>query len=135
MSSPLAVLTAFVVIGSLLTSASPAIAQGLADPADEAVAYRSMARTIPLGSRVKVQVKGGKTLAATLLTTTDEGVVVKRETRVPEPAVTIAYGDLARLQRDERRGSLSLGKAIGIGLAAGVGAILTLFAIAVSISD
>lgn len=64
----------------------------------------------------------------------DQGIVIKRESRVPEPAVAIAFADLAALQQDEA-GGFSLGKALGIGLAAGVGAILTLFAIAVAIDD
>jgi len=64
-----------------------------------------------------------------------EGIVLKRESRVPEPAITIRFDELARLQRDERGGGLSVGKAVGIGLAAGAGAILTLFAILFSLDD
>ena len=73
-------------------------------------------------------------MTATLMAITDEAVVVKRDSRVPEPAVEVPFADIARLQRQER-GGITVGKAIGIGLAAGAGAILTLFAIAVSVSD
>ena len=59
-------------------------------------------------------------------------VVERQHPRVPEPAVAIEFAELAELRREERSG-FSVGKAIGIGLAAGVGAILTLFAIAVAI--
>lgn len=65
---------------------------------------------------------------------TDTGVVVKRESRVPEPAMDIPYAQLTRLSRDEKSG-FSMAKVLGIGLAAGVGAILTMFAIAVSSDD
>jgi hypothetical protein len=61
-------------------------------------------------------------------------IIVKRRSRVPEPAVSIAFADLSELRRDEG-GGMSVGKAVGIGLAAGIGAILTLFALAVAISD
>jgi hypothetical protein len=46
----------------------------------------------------------------------------------------VPYEDLADLERREP-GGFSVGKAIGLGLAAGVGAILTVFAIAVSMDD
>jgi hypothetical protein len=65
---------------------------------------------------------------------TDEAIVVKRDARVPEPAVTIRFEELARLERSER-GGFSVAKAIGVGLAAGAGAILTMFAIAMSLDD
>jgi hypothetical protein len=48
--------------------------------------------------------------------------------------VSVPFAELTRLQLDEKSG-FSVAKALGIGLAAGVGAILTLFAIAVSIDD
>ena len=90
--------------------------------------------SIPPGSRVKVRTTDGRRITATFMTADDRHIVVKRHSRVPEPAVAIAFADLAELRREERSG-FSIGKAIGIGLAAGVGAILTLFAIAVSIDD
>ena len=98
----------------------------------ELAAYKQMAAGIPVGSRVRVHTREGKRLNATLMSVTDEGIVVKRESRVPEPAVSIPFAQLTRLQREEKSG-FSIGKAIGIGLAAGVGAILTLFAIAMSL--
>jgi hypothetical protein len=107
--------------------------QPLQDQA-EAAAFRQLAAGIPLGSRIKVQTRSGARLTATLMTVDDDGIVVKRESRIPEPAVSVAFTELTRLQRDDRSG-FTVAKAIGIGLAAGVGAILTMFAIAVSIDD
>jgi hypothetical protein len=100
----------------------------------EAAAFRQLAAGIPLGSRIKVQARDGRRLTATLMAVTDEAIVVKRESRIPEPAIAIGYAELARLQRDQKSG-FTVAKAIGVGLAAGVGAILTMFAIAVSVSD
>jgi hypothetical protein len=54
-------------------------------------------------------------------------VIIKKKTRLPEPAVTVGFSELARLELQTGQG-MSAGKVIGIGLAAGAGAILTLFA-------
>ena len=125
-----------VVISSLIGLAPIhlAAAQKEATTVEEAQAVRAMAAAIPLGSRVKVQTNERR-MTATLMNVTDEAIVVKRESRVPEPAVTIRFDELTRLQRDDRKGALNIGKAIGIGLAAGAGAILTLFMIALSFDD
>lgn len=121
---------------AIVVTVHPALAaaQKETSPAVEAAAFKEMASAIPLGSRVKLQTKAGRRLTATLMSVSDEAVIVQRASRVPEPAMTVPFGELARLQRDERNG-FSVGKAIGIGLASGAGAILTLFAIAMSIDD
>jgi hypothetical protein len=130
------IVIASVLIAALVFVTQPAWAdQRDVSPAIEANAVRQMAAAIPLGTRVKVRTSGGRRLTATLMSVTDEAIVVKREARVPEPAVSIRFDEVIELQRDEARSGFSLGKALGIGLAAGAGAILTLFAIAVSIGD
>ncbi len=111
-----------------------AAAQREATTAEEVKAAQMMAAAIPLGSRVKVQSRSGRRMTATLMAVNDEAIVVKREARVPEPAVTIRFDELARLERSER-GGFSVAKALGVGLAAGAGAILTMFAIAMSLDD
>jgi hypothetical protein len=126
--------TSIVVIVALLLSPGAAVAQQPVSTDAEISAYRQLAADIPLGSRVKVHIKNGRRMTATLMAVDGGGIVVQRESRLPEPAVRIAFADLARLQRDQKSG-FTVGKAIGIGLAAGVGAIITLFAIAVSVSD
>ena len=128
------VLTSLVLAAALLVTPALARAQQTLAPAAEAAAFKQLAANIPLGSRIKVQARDGRRLTATLMAVNDDAIVVKRESRIPEPAVSISYDDLARLQLEKKSG-FSMGKAIGIGLAAGVGAILTLFAIAVSIDD
>ena len=76
--------------------------------------------------------QSGRRLTATLLAVDADAILVKRDARVPEPAVTIAFSELAQLQRDQKSG-FGLAKAIGIGVAAGAGAILTMFAIALAL--
>lgn len=127
-------LTAFLVAAALAAAPLAAAAQQRITPESEAAAMKQLAAAIPAGSRVKLETTAGRKLTGTLVVATDAGIILKRESRVPEPAVTIAYTDLARLHREAKSG-FSVGKAIGVGLAAGAGAILTLFAIMVSISD
>jgi hypothetical protein len=98
----------------------------------ETAAMRQVAAAIPLGSRVKVQTRSGRRLTATMLGVEADAIVVKRDARVPEPAVTIPFSEVAQLQRDQKSG-FNLAKALGIGIAAGAGAILTMFAIAMSL--
>jgi hypothetical protein len=112
---------AVVIIGSLLMSTGAA--------AQEADAWRKVAETIPLGSRVKVQTYEGKRLSGTLMRVDSSAIVVKRNTRRPEPPVTITFDNLSRLERDQNGGS-SLAKAAAVGLAAGAGVVLSLFLIA-----
>jgi hypothetical protein len=122
------------VIAALMLAPLTAYAQQPLSPQAEAAAFKQLASGMPLGSRVKVQSREGRRLTGTLLTVTDTGIVIKREARVPESAVSISFAELTRLQLEEKSG-FSMGKALGVGLAAGVGAILTMFAIAVSMND
>ena len=104
-------------------------------PAVEATALRDLVAAIPLGSRVRVQTTSGERLNGTLMSVTADAMVMKRSTRVPEPAVTIPLSEIVRLERVSSNGGLSVGKAVGIGLATGAGAILTLIAFAFAMSD
>lgn len=100
----------------------------------EARALKDMATAIPRGARVKAQTNDGDRFSGTLMSVTDEAVIIKKRTRRPEPAVTVQFRDLARLELQTSEG-MSPGKVIGIGLAAGAGAILTLFAFVAALGD
>jgi hypothetical protein len=80
-------------------------------------------RSLPAGSRVRVEVTGGRTLRGTLLQATDTTVTVQRHTRIPEPPVAVPIRDLQRVTIDTpssgSRG-VALGAAIGAGVALGV---------------
>jgi hypothetical protein len=100
----------------------------------EATALRQMASAIPVGSRVKAQTNSGARVSGTLMSVTDEAVIIKKKTRLPEAAVTVSFAELARLEMQTGEG-MSAGKIIGIGLAAGAGAILTLFGFFLALGD
>ena len=130
----------FTAIALVLTiafgSCGPGVLGAWADPSSspqalkpsgpsESEAWRRVAEAIPIGSKVKVQTYEGKRVSGVLMRADSTEVLVKRNTRHPEPAVAVPYQDVARIER-EKDGGMNVGKAIGIGLAAGGAAMLTL---------
>lgn len=114
--------TAVAVIVSILTlGASNAFAQQ-----SEATAWRQVAETIPLGSRVKVQTTDGKRMSGTLMRVDGNEVMVKRNTRHPEPAVTVPFDRIARLEKEQPGTGINVGKAIAVSVATGAGIVLTM---------
>lgn len=101
-----------------------------ADAQQEAMAWQRVAESLPLGSKVKVQTTEGKRLKGTLMRVDGGGIMLKRNTRIPEPAVTVSFNDVAKLERDEPGGGMHIAKAIGVGLAAGAGVFFSLVLIA-----
>jgi hypothetical protein len=100
--------------------------------AQEAAAWQRVAEAIPLGSKIKIQTANGNRMSGTLMGVTADGVMVKKSARRPEPAMTVAFSDMARLERDHGSNA-NIGKAIAVGIAAGAGVILGLFAIALQL--
>jgi len=115
---------AIVLITSLLALGTHAFAQEVTD-------FRKVAEAIPLGSKVKIHTLDGKRLSGTLMRVDDSSVMVKKSTRMPEAAVSVTFDRMSTIERDH--GGVSWGKAIGIGVAAGAGAILTMFVIALQL--
>src|SRR5512139_3221137 len=91
------IVSAVLFLGSPVVSAQQALARDV-----ETAAFKQLAAAIPPGSRVRVRTTDGRRLAATLMAVEEQRVVVKRLSRVPEPAVAIAFGDLAELRREEK---------------------------------
>lgn len=112
--------------------ALPAEAASAAKVGEEASTWRKVAETIPLGSKVKIQLIDGKRVDGTLMRVDDTGVLVKKSTRVPESPITIPYDRMGNLERN-RGGGMSWAKAIGLGIGAGAGAILTILVIALQL--
>ena len=97
----------------------------------DAATWEKVAAAIPLGSKVKVQRIDGGRVGGTLIRVDDQGVTVKKNTRLPEAPVTVSYDAITNLERDN--GGMHWGKAIGFGAAAGAAAILTIFVIALQL--
>jgi hypothetical protein len=117
--------TAITVILSLLTlSAGNVFAQ-------EADQWRRVAEAIPLGSKVKVQTLDGKRVTGTLMGVDATGLMVKKATRLPEPAFTLTFDRVSSIEKDN--GGLHIGKAIAVGVATGAGMILTMILFAMQL--
>jgi hypothetical protein len=86
------------------------------------------------GSVVRVERTAGGSLRGTLIKATDRSVVVQPRTRLPEPPVEVALGDVLSVTPESPRG-LNIGKAIAAGAAAGAGAAFAVFMIIVAAYD
>lgn len=124
--------TALVIILTILSGGMSDVLAAQAPAPTEAAAWKEVAAAIPLGSRVKVQTVEGKRITGTLMRVDEGSVMVKKNTRMPEPALSIAFSDLAKLERDHP-GGLNVAKAAAIGLASGAGVLLGLFMIALQL--
>ena len=122
------VIAAILILSTFSLGISNANAQDI-----EATAWRQVAETIPLGSKVKVQTVEGRQLKGTLMRVDGSSVMLKRNTRMPEPALTVAFTEIAKLERDEPGGGMHIAKAIGVGLAAGAGVFFSLVLIALQL--
>ena len=126
--------TALVVILTILSGGMSNVLAAQSQTPGEAAAWKDVAAAIPLGSRVKAQTVNGDRISGTLMRVGDGAVLVKKNTRMPEPAVSIAFSDLSRLERDHgSNGGINIAKALGIAVATGAGVVLTLFLIATQI--
>ena len=128
-SMAIAVVVSLITLTTGSAFALTAEAASAADMGQEAQQWRKVAAAIPLGSKVKLVTIEGRRINGTLMAADDVAVSVKRNTRIPEPAVVVTYDAIAGIERDHG-GGMSWGKAIGIGLAAGASAIATIFVIA-----
>jgi hypothetical protein len=101
----------------------------------EKAAMADYVQRLPAGSKVRVERTDGLTLRGTLMKATPDAIVVQTNTRVPEPPVELPLTSLARVTV-ETGGGTSTAKAIGIGIASGVGAFFGILAIlAATFSD
>jgi len=110
-----------------VTAPAPAASQSGSPVVDPAV-MSDFVQRIPAGSRVKVERAKGDTIRGTILKTTPDALVVQRNTRVPETPVEVPYSTIARVTLEDGRGS-SVAKAVGIGVASGVGSFFAILAI------
>lgn len=102
-------------------------AQGPQAPLVDQRVMKDYVEKLPAGSRVRVEQTSGHSFRGTLMSTTATAIVVQKNTRVPEAPVEVPMAHIARITLDSPSGST--GKAIGIGIAAGVGITFAFFAV------
>jgi hypothetical protein len=132
MRRPLSILICLSLITSSVGCASAGRTPVATGPAPSAADSRAMAdyvQRLPAGSRVRVERADGSSLRGTLMSATDDKIIVQKNTRIPEPAVAIPVATVARVTVDG--GSGGVGKAVAIGIASGVGVFFAILAIAI----
>jgi hypothetical protein len=122
-------LTSSACASSRATSAGVPVVAPATEPA-----ISEFLRSLPPGSRVRLDITGGHTLRGTLLKATDEAVTIQQHTRLPEPPVAVAMRDVLRVTIDTPS---SNGRTIAIGAAIGAGAAIALLWLiaAIALSD
>ncbi len=91
-------------------------------------------RQLPLGTNVRVDRAGDRTVRGTLLKVGDQTLVVQPRTRVAVPPIEVPLSDVTRVTVDTNGGN-SLAKAIGAGIAAGAGAAAAVILILIAALD
>lgn len=116
-SIALALIVSFIALGS---------GDVFAQPSNESDSWRQVAEAIPLGSKVKLQTVENQRISGTLMRVDGTSVMVKKNTRRPEPAITVHFDDIAKIERDHGGGGINIAKAAAIGLATGAGVVVSL---------
>jgi hypothetical protein len=102
--------------------------------AQTAPVWRTFAARIDVGSRIKLRLRDGQRVSATLIEAAPDDLIVQPLTRVRVPIQHVPYDAIVSLERDEARG-VGVGKAVGIGVAAGAGAFLGAFLVLLAAFD
>ena len=87
---------------------------------------------LPIGSRVRVYLTDGTRERGTLMDATADRVVVQPRTRIPEAPREIPLDRVLGVDVENSNGG-SVGRAIGIGIAAGAGAFVAVWMILVAL--
>jgi hypothetical protein len=117
---------AVLVLIVLLALPHPVFAQS-----SDAQIWRSFVEKIDLGTTLKVRLKEGQRVKATLVQVSSEAIVLKPKTRVPVPPQSVPWSAIESIEID-RPGGIGPGKAIAIGIASGVGAFFGMVFIALA---
>jgi hypothetical protein len=89
--------------------------------------WRSFAEQIEVGTELNVRLNNGRRFRATLVGVRDNAMMVQPKTRIPVPIQAVPYEDVIRIERT--RSGIGAGKAVAIGVAAGVGAFFAVVAL------
>lgn len=122
------ILTAAMITTGCASASGPRVAAAPAPVIADTGAMAEYVQRLPAGSRVRVDRTDGTLLKGTLMKATAAAIVVQKNTRVPEPPIEIPLGQVARVMLENGSGT-STGKAVGIGIASGLGVFFGILAI------
>jgi hypothetical protein len=95
--------------------------------------WRSFAERVDVGTELNVRLNDGRRFRATLVGVRDNAMMVQPKTRIPVPIQAVPYEDVIQIERT--RSGIGAGKAVAIGVAAGVGAFFGILALLFAVSD
>jgi hypothetical protein len=107
------------VVAALLAMSQPAFAQ---QPVDETQAWQRFVASLEPGATIEVRLKGGEKLRGTVLPGSSETLLLKPYTRVPVPARSVDFSDVAKI--DRWREGMKPGYKVLLGVGVGAGAVL-----------
>lgn len=82
--------------------------------------WRSFAERVDVGTELNVRLDDGRRMRATLVGVRADAVLLQPKTRIPVSIQAVPYDAIVRME--PRKAGHSAGKAVAIGVAAGVGA-------------
>jgi len=121
-------LTAALLTSGCASAGGPRLAYAGQAAGVERSSMADYVQRLPAGSKVRVERVDGSSIRGTLMKASADSVVVQANTRLPEPPLEVPLSQIARLTVDTGGGT-STAKAIGIGIASGVGVFLGILAI------
>jgi hypothetical protein len=89
--------------------------------------WRSFAEQVDVGTELNVRLNDGRRFRAMLVGVRDNAMLVQPKTRIPVPIQAVPYEDVIQIERT--RSGIGAGKAVAIGVAAGVGAFFGIVAL------
>ena len=92
--------------------------------------WRSFAERIVVGTELNVRLNNGQRFRATLVGAQHDVVLLQPKTRIPVPVQAISYDSIVRIE--PRKAGQGVGKAVAIGVAAGVGTFFGVMALLVA---
>jgi hypothetical protein len=123
-------ITALVLVGMFVLNVSAPVFASDQNPGWNSTVAGEFVKKLPIGTNTKLKLEDGRKLKATLMGVEDDAIVVRVNTRLPEPPLRI---ELSRIVDAEIDRGANLGKAIAAGTAAGAGAALGVFFLLVAI--
>jgi len=96
--------------------------------------WRVFAQKLAVGTELTVRLQNGQRFTATLIDARADALVLQPRTRRPVPVQPVSYEAIQSLEQRNRQG-MGAAKAAGIGIAAGVGSFLAIFAILAATLD
>jgi hypothetical protein len=123
-------ITALVLVGMFVLNVSAPVLACDQNPGWNSTVAGEFVKRLPIGTNTKLKLEDGRKLKATLMGVEDDAIVVRVNTRLPEPPLRI---ELSRIVDAEIDRGANLGKAIAAGTAAGAGAALGVFFLLVAI--